>query len=119
MTTEPDPKPPTKIIEIPQILQAAFKQKIATVKSAAQQTYHQVIDKAAEAVDRVDTWAVAQVNENLDKVVENVDRQRQEAQVKLQRGIKQTQFTIQKKAKNTSEQLKNAAQSVLKKFKDS
>lgn len=112
MTKEPEPKP--KITEIPQILQTALQQKIATVKTAAQQTYHQVIDKTVAAVDQVDTWAVDQVNNSLDKVAESVDRQRQEAQLKLQKGLKQTQD----QAKLTGDRLKNRAQSVFKKIQE-
>ncbi|WP_041429371.1 hypothetical protein [Synechococcus sp. PCC 7502] len=110
--------PMGRVEEIPKIIQATLKQKLDVVKTSAQKTYNQVLDKATETVDHIDSWAVDQVNENLDKVAETVDRSRQEAQAKLQKGLKHTQSTIQEKAKNTGDRLKNTAQSVLKKLKD-
>jgi flavin-binding protein dodecin len=107
-----------KVKEIPKNIQAAVKKKLEVVKTSAQQKYQQILDKASETVDHIDTWAVDQINENLDKVTENIDRSRQETQVKLQKGVKQTQTTIQKQAKQTGDRLKNAAQSLLKKVKD-
>lgn len=107
-----------KVKEIPKNIQAAVKKKLEVVKTSAQQKYQQILDKASETVDHIDTWAVDQINENLDKVTENIDRSRQETQVKLQKGVKQTQTTIQNQAKQTGDRLKNAAQSLLKKVKD-
>ncbi len=101
-----------------QQIQMQVKKQLDVVKTSAQNAYQQVIDKATATVDHLDTWAVDQVNENIDKVAETVDRSRLEAQAKLQKGLKQTQSTIQQKAKNTGDRLKNVAQSVIKKFKD-
>ena len=101
-----------------QQIQMQVKKQLDVAKTSAQNAYQQVIDKATATVDHLDTWAVDRVNENIDKVAETVDRSRLEAQAKLQKGLKQTQSTIQQKAKNTGDRLKNVAQSVIKKFKD-
>jgi ElaB/YqjD/DUF883 family membrane-anchored ribosome-binding protein len=107
-------QPPRQKIQI-QLSQ--IKKQVEVAKISAQNTYKQALNKATETVDRIDTWAVDRVNENLDKVAETVDRSRLETQEKLQKSLKQTQSTIQQKAKNTGDRLKNVAQSALKKFK--
>ncbi len=101
-----------------QKIKAQLKKQLQIVKISAQNTYQQALNKATQTVDRVDTWAVDRVNENIDKVTETVDRSRLEAQEKLQKSLKQTQTNIQEKAKNTSDLLKNVAQSAWKKIKD-
>lgn len=107
-----------KLQQLPNQLKNQIQKQLKVVKTSTQNTYQQVVDKATATVDHLDAWAVDQVNENIDKVAETVDRSRLEAQAKLQKGLKQTQSTIQQKAKNTGDRLKNAAQSVFKKFKD-